>query len=82
MSATSSSVWTATETVRDELADIAKVGVEMYANLEADDDPEAVANFLSRIQGDMSKLSDRLDDLIPAIRGVGDAFDKVAAVKS
>ena len=82
MSATSSSFWSATEAIREDLNDIASMGVDMYGNLEASDDPGAVADALCTIQARIGAVQTRIANTIPAMQDIAKAFDAMASVKS
>ncbi len=82
MSATSNSFWSATEGIRDELQAIAELGADLYGTLEANDDPEEVAEGLLKIHERLINVSGRVAQSIPAMQEIGKAFDKMAAVKS
>ena len=82
MSATSVSFWNAAESVREELKAIAALGVDAYAALESNDDPEEVADLLQGILDKVDAMSGRLCVVIPLMRDVGKAYDAIAAVKS
>ncbi len=82
MSATSSSFWHATEGVKDDLADIASLGADMYGALESNDDPGEVADALCVIQARIGAVQTRIANTIPAMQDVAKAFDAVAAIKS
>jgi len=82
MSATSQSFWSATEGIREDLNDIASLGVEMYAALENNDDPGEVADSLCVIQARIGAVQTRIANTIPAMQDIAKAFDTMAAVKS
>jgi hypothetical protein len=82
MSATSNTFWAATESIRDDLNEIASLGADMYSALEANDDPEEIASLLIFIQGKIGTVQTRIANTIPAMQDIAKAFDAMAAVKS
>jgi hypothetical protein len=82
MSATSSSFWSATESIKDDLNEIASLGIDLYATLEANDDPAEIADLMTAIHAKMGSVSSRIAQTIPAMQDVAKAFDAVAAIKS
>jgi len=80
MSATSSTFWSATEGIRDDISEIQALGVDMYATLEANDDPGEIAELLIHLQGKIGTVQTRIASTIPAMQDIAGAFDAMAAV--
>jgi len=82
MSATSSAFWSATERIKDDLNEISALGIDMYAQLESNDDPGEVADNLTRIAGKLDEARKIVDLTIPKMQDVAASLDALASVKS
>jgi hypothetical protein len=74
--------WNLAEAVKDELESIHASAIDMYSNLEANDDAGEVADFLADIQKAMTTLEAQIGPAIPALRAVVKALDAVPVVKA
>ncbi len=82
MSATSSDYWRLVERIKDDLNEISSLGIDMYGQLESNDDPEEVANLLVNLQGKIFTVSEIIAKTIPAMQDIAEAYDTAAAIKS
>jgi hypothetical protein len=73
--------WNVSENVRDALRELAAAGEEMHGNLEADDDPGAVAEALADILKRLEKLAAQVTVNIGPLRKVAKAMDDLPGIR-
>ena len=78
---TSMTYWNVADNVRGRLNQLAEQGVEMYGNLEADDNPGEMADSLAVIAKELSTLLGEVEPNVAALRRVAKAHAEIPGVK-
>ena len=77
----SSSYWSFTENVRDEIESISALAKDAYSNLESSDDPGEVAAELKAIQGYLEHAAQQIAAAFPTLKKAGSALSEIPAFK-
>lgn len=79
--AASTDYWHVASGVQAELNALSGLGDDMYGNLEADDDPGAIAEALADIEKRLLKLATQIGPNVSALRKVAKAMDDIPGIK-
>ena len=79
--ASSHAYWGLASEVQSELQALAALGDGMYSDLEADDDPETLADHLLDIKIRFDKLTAQVSPTIVPLRKAAKALSDIPAVK-